>query len=484
MALGVAASAKYATGTGTAATPALSNPSQLHPVLSWTDFGAIDLVAMLLFALVVTETLGADRAQGPDDRDMQAPTVIGGALLLFGLVTGLLLLLVCAGPCDIAGLGLIALGFFVVGSIVGMLFALTKYAEPTPGTDGAMPGGDGAFAPRPNTNLQKVSDWLTTSITAITLSQIVVIPGYIQHFATFLQSNLDVGRYAAPIAAGMALYFPALGFVFGYFAQRLVFNRALVIADRGLTKSQRASVDSPFTNRQRLLEIPLEPTPEQIATAKSVVAIPLESLTSASDKASWARAQAILKSSDQAIIGFRAAIALDPNNLNILEDYANILYQADKDPNEVISILDQAQKLALNNPKALARILGNKALAYLYVPDGYKMALSILDDMLSSPDLPKRGLDYYYRACAYGQKWQATQESGTRADLATKIKDDTRTSLNLDPQLKSWFRTVSDPNDTSPDKDPEDNDLEAFAAQDAEYRQLIGMTDGAYGNKS
>jgi tetratricopeptide (TPR) repeat protein len=436
----------------------------------WAIIG-IQLMVGLAFAGLRSVISPTNKDQG----QFRAATAVGAVLLLGGLAFGLSLLgsSKCFVKCA-PGLDLIALGFFVISSVVGMLFALTKYAE---GSAPASSNDTGPFQPLPNTNLQKVSDWLTTLITGVTLSQIVLVPRYIRTFAEFLQSNMGVGNQSQLFAAGMVLYFPALGFVFGYFAQRLVYNNALAVADRGLSEDQRREILGAFGDKQKFLDIPLNPTPEQLAAAKKAVEVPLSRLETAADKASWARAQSILKNWNEAILGFQQAVVLQPTDVPLLEDYANALYSAKKDSADVVAVLARAESLIHGDPDTLARVLANMAAAYLYAPGGYVGALAAINRVLDSSGLPKRALDYFYRACANGQKWRDVpqDQAEVRGSLHDAIMADTRTSLNLQPAMLPWFVMVSDPNDKSPDRDPDDTDLVAFAAAYEDYRLLIGM---------
>jgi hypothetical protein len=113
-----------------------------------------------------------------------------------------------------AVLDLCGAGFAALGALVGFLFGFPKSAVTGDGhsQEQAQAQGNEGSSLRPNTNLEKISDWLTTVIAGIALSQIGQIPAYIEQFKTFINSSLAATtngtvQYAGLVALGLLFFF-------------------------------------------------------------------------------------------------------------------------------------------------------------------------------------------------------------------------------------------------------------------------------------
>jgi len=410
-------------------------------------------------------------------------------------------------------LELCAIGALIVGLSTGFLFALPKVSElvmatgtsqaqgpdlapqtstrstPITASNAAAVGGGTVSARssgrpllRANTNLEKVSDWLTTGITTLSIAALATIGAHVSHFALFVNQSLGVSTHEFDLLAlGIILYFPPLGFLIGYISTRTVLAQAFEEAEaalEGFSSDQQAKV-----RLSKLIDIPHTPSQDQINAAKEIIAVPLAQLSEADDQATWARAQAILRHYDRAITAFQLAIASSPNDPQLLEDFASTLYQSGPATNaiDVITILKRVLAF-VSDVKLQARITSNIIVAYLYVPKpiGFVQAVSLADKLLAKGNgMPKGPLDYLYRACGRGQQYaylkgQPSTTLSSLTPLASQIIQDTEVALNSDPTLADEFRKVADPNYVG-DKDVGDDDLETFAADNAYFRKLIGM---------
>lgn len=423
-------------------------------------YASIVLMALLISSWVFDATINLKRVE------IRVQTMRYTCLALW-LGCALLLLVPGVAAWQWTGLELIALGATAVGALGGALFAIPKATEDSKSDAQSAAPRSGII---PNTNLGKVSDWLTTAVVGASLTQLTKIPPYINEFALYLGSGLCNDAYSRILAVGIVSYFPIIGFAMGFLGMRLFIQQAIMDADNPqIPAAQRSKVQIDTSQLDQA-----GTTPDQEDAAKRIVAIPLADLTMVEDKTAWARAQVVLKNWPKAILAFQQAIAMDPSDPKVLEDYAMALYQADANPDDVVAALDRALPLVKGDPVATARILGNKVAAQLYKPGAFDAALKTLDQLFGDATLTPRALDYYYRACANGQKWRTlAEDSPDRAALASQIIADTKAALRTDATVADAFRLVSDPN--YPQREQGDDDLIAFAANNAEYRQLIGM---------
>jgi hypothetical protein len=397
---------------------------------------------------------------------------------------------------------LVALGLFALGILVGFLFALPKVA------DAAAPKVDDAHLParlRANTNLEKVSDWLTTVITGLALTQLTSVPGYLDRFAVFLAGGLAGNPLVSPggtvptgaktipdaslvaSALGIAIEFPIVGFLAGYIATRTVLTSAFEDAERSLFgDTEREKVDA----QPKLLQIPdpssdTGPSEDELAAARTIASAPVDTLTTADEQATYARALTILGRARDALPWFQRALGVTPNDSRLLEQYAAALYNStDSDPpaGQMLPVLQRALRNVKDDPAARARISTNLVLTYLYLPDGFVKALALADDIDHDTTLEKRPLLFYYRACAYGQLYTALISGRTfpeptpndKTVVGEKIYADTHLALRMQPALRKRFANVIVKKPVDPNRvAPNDDDLATFAHDHPHYKDLI-----------
>jgi hypothetical protein len=486
----------------------------------WFWFWVVAIVAAAgVLALALTSDARNRNRENP--RATIQNVLIGGGLLLalsagfFGIAVDPTL--DKAGTVQSATL--VALGLMAVGIVVGFLFGLPKISDastqagtsivtaPTPQNPSSSSQGPTTAATtiaqggnpvrlRPNTNLEKVSDWLTTVITGLVLTQLSQVPTYIGQLSGYLSGGLDGA--AAPAATnphdpltvtslGIILHFPLTGFLIGYITTRLVLTHAFDVADRSLfSADDKSKVDI----RPSLLEADLgefggkQPSPGDRDVAQRIIATDASTLLMADEKATYARAQAVLGNYAVAIPWYQAALVLDPQNPKLLEQYAAALYAQDNiDAFQMIPPLEKALGLSQGDTTAYPRIATNLALAYLYVrPDGYLRSLKVANDLIGDPKLDKRPAIFFYRACAYGQLYTDVRSGRSFGpdevetidvdEIGHRIIADTRKALDMQPSLLPNFNLVARNSSTS-----RENDLVAYATDHPECLDLLDSYD-------
>lgn len=164
----------------------------------------------------------------------------------------------------VAAVGICGVVFFTsasVGAAIGFLFALPKVLTkngtqnpPAPHDGAAKPGTPPSDGSRPatgrllgsNTNLERVSDWLTTMIVGVALTQLRSINGALYGFRRFLEDTAKVfpdgkGGNAGvlPTVGPMVLVLGAtLGFLLSYLYTRLIISVAMNVVEDVLAKPQ------------------------------------------------------------------------------------------------------------------------------------------------------------------------------------------------------------------------------------------------------
>jgi len=164
---------------------------------------------------ITEQVLGWDQRDTPGDKTQRGVVAIS-YLLIFGMFCcSILLALSVADDSDVSGLGVGLTAFLLfgaaaaVGAVLGFLFGLprSRYAEQTTSNDATEPSGasdtNGNVTNTPrsahyltNSNLIKVSDWLTTIIIGIGLVNLAKIGPAVGDLSTTLEEPLGGAAYA------------------------------------------------------------------------------------------------------------------------------------------------------------------------------------------------------------------------------------------------------------------------------------------------
>lgn len=127
---------------------------------------------------------------------------------------------------------LIAAAALVLGAFVGFIFGIPltpKEAPPTPNEGaGELPAGEAIPAPRqagadykPNTTMERISEWLATMLVGIGLTQLLRVPSALDTFGTRLKPALGNTDAAPWVAIGTLLLYVITGFLIGFLWTRI-----------------------------------------------------------------------------------------------------------------------------------------------------------------------------------------------------------------------------------------------------------------------
>jgi hypothetical protein len=365
----------------------------------------------------------------------------------------------------------IALAALALGAFVGFLFGLprtltssevraARLAAATANPQGgnspsnqavAVTGGPGSEV---NTNLEKISDWLTTIIVGVGLTKLEEIPRGLESFGENVALYFGYGGKIFGIGGG--LFFLIAGFFLSYVGTRVKLSLIFVWSE--LTNRGAASILEP-----RLIG-PLGAVAGQSTESKAadqeVLNRSLAELRTPEDLAAYGGAAAREGKKELAADVLHDAVKEKPTDPAILGDYAGVLALNGKDEeaDQVLQTLRTIRPEAL--PEAQDKVDIGRMRAGLY--DGrYERSVAIGEQLLNRPVAAREPWIHIWLACAYGQKHaalkQQTPPAGT-SDIDSarnKVVQEVDRALTLDPTLKSYLRTLYDPAQTKNG----DNDL-------------------------
>jgi hypothetical protein len=234
-------------------------------------------VAAGAIALLLNRTGAVGRLADPGAPDERSREAIGratrkicigvGAFVAGGLVA---ILLVAVGIAPAAGT-LSKTGMFgfavlvgatggVIGGVLGFLFGIPRTVEAAQAVEtaravesaltremadaaGTPPLTRNAAQLAANTNLERISDWLTTLLIGATLVQLTELPGWFRRIGEYAQTKPQEAIYPFALA-----YFFGLGFLGVYLITRLYLTSALFETLDFLTgKPEKATAEKPET---------------------------------------------------------------------------------------------------------------------------------------------------------------------------------------------------------------------------------------------
>jgi len=144
------------------------------------------------------QSLAGLRAVSPESRERDQRAAFLGLVGLVGAATTAICLVLSqfGGVASAIGLGgLILFASAAAGAALGFLFSVPRVLstgeDPTVTAGGKRGSGNNRLMST-NTNMERISEWLTTMIVGVGLSQITSVGGYIQSFTGFLQVRSDV----------------------------------------------------------------------------------------------------------------------------------------------------------------------------------------------------------------------------------------------------------------------------------------------------
>jgi hypothetical protein len=121
----------------------------------------------------------------------------------------------------------LSLAAAAIGSLIGFLFGVPRTLQ----LEHAQPGGAQPASPRRqavNTNVEKVSDWLTTIIVGLGLAHITALPDQLKRLGDYFAYN---GYVPSSFYVATTLNGAVLGFFMGYLLTRLFLAGAFIKVD-------------------------------------------------------------------------------------------------------------------------------------------------------------------------------------------------------------------------------------------------------------
>jgi len=269
------------------------------------------------------EVLGRDTApieyKAEERKIFAASFRIGWTIVGFGVLGVLAILTWCFGARTdsislwaLLGADLLVAGAASsVGALFGFVFGIPRTLDPASRAavaTAAKQGADGASHAMmaANTNLERISDWLTTLLVGATLVQIKDIVGWVGRLGSALFSGGQVTNTA--IVPVIVIYFLALAFLGTYLLTRLYLTSAFQQTLGILTGVMRASdaAQGDDADKTRTAEQP-EKVEEAVNAIEAAGTMPDQ--TPAKDAARIARLYARQVAAEQAAGGVSAARA-------------------------------------------------------------------------------------------------------------------------------------------------------------------------------
>lgn len=181
--------------------------------------------------LGVSDRQRADRLGTAAGERRASPRLPLDPLLIVALVMLAVNIAGCAviafGPWQSGALYLWGLGSLAVGALVGFLFGVPRWVA----AKGA--AADGRTTYEPNTNIEKLSDWLTQMLVGVGLVELHQLGPALTRTCSVLANGLTLrpGRDAAAgealaFAIGLVSYFLVAGLIQGYLLTRMFIARA------------------------------------------------------------------------------------------------------------------------------------------------------------------------------------------------------------------------------------------------------------------
>ena len=120
-----------------------------------------------------------------------------------------------------------AFACLALGSLLGFLFAIPRSASDR-GSYTVTDPGVTDLRPRrllPNSNIDQISDWLTKLLVGVGLVELKQLPAGLAATARYVAHGLGSDDRLVPFAAALLVFFTIEGFLGGYLATRIIFQR-------------------------------------------------------------------------------------------------------------------------------------------------------------------------------------------------------------------------------------------------------------------
>lgn len=383
-------------------------------------------------------------------------------------------------------------GSLVTGFIVGFLFGFPRVlTEDKPGgaaQESSSAQSDGAtrgLAHRlgVNTNLEQVSDWLTKIIVGVGLVELKNVPGYVRRIGEYIGAGLgdapEALVFQQRFAAGIVVSFGGLGILAGYLLTRMFFSAAFRRADIG-------TIGIGEEQRRTIAATPLEHDGEKVqlpetarAASEKLMRVSQQNVVDSSEElAAWARVQFEAGQYENAIDGYRDAVARAPRDARLRQAYAIALKYGGRPLADTMLQLEEARRLVRSSPDHVLRrdIYASYTFNALYLdpPEGFTRARDAALEYVNEPANLPSGDVWLNLACAYGQQnvYEKPNADAPETEQLKHIRDEALKALkqvvSVEPRLIPRAQQLLD------GRSPGDDDLVAFR-KDREFREAIGL---------
>lgn len=331
-------------------------------------------------------------------------------------------------------------------------------------------GGFGA-----NTNLERISDWLTTIIVGIGLANLQGLPKAVERFGEKTDAYFAFGGNAFGIGAGF--FFVIFGFLMSYISTRtklmLIFTeneRDKQSIDQGALDLAKAIVAAASTSPLPQIQVPVTTTGLQSTATTGGEAGRTVTTTPSNDDAlvltkmslqdrqtpeqmlAVANASARTGEFTKALVLYQEYMNSMPFDPKVAADYAGVLGM-NGEVAGFTELKDKLQKLNASSEVAKADAnfaLGLRAALQANLYNGrYEDSIRIGEMVIAQPDTKPDAWVHLWLACAYGQRHRALtarQADKAEIDIAkTRAIGEVAKAIEIEHSLRDYIRTLYDP---------------------------------------
>lgn len=449
-----------------------------------------------------------DQAEGRKDIIFIAKFILGAIL------TGLITVLIYLGIKWEGGFLPVvwSLAFLICGAGIGFLFGIPRILtddivpENLPLANNAAADGRKLKSNyRPSTHLERISEWLTTLIVGLTLVQWNYVVTSFNSVSQYIAKGLNQQNPEAHLsfASALMLYFSVAGFLGAYMLTRTYLSKIFELYDVGspleINEVERRELNSAdLSNPQNLaLDSGLN------KVARRILGDRLEQLTALEDVIAWSKAQLTTGNFEKAVEGYKKAVEIVPNDIQLRLEYTNALYHAGEAPTDTAKkdlyrAESEAQLLKayslLNrttNPELKMKVYRAITFFYLFSDlkrKDFEKTIRFGEEFDADTDSRKIvsvGI-LVNLASAYAQKykWLEHHQGSVAEKQAAREKalQFVQRTLKADRDGR-WLRRLQTLLRKDISKDKEDDDLEIFE-RDAEFRNLLALPSIAENEKT
>jgi hypothetical protein len=391
-----------------------------------------------------------------------------------------------------------ALACSIFGGTLGFLFGIPRVVQ-TGEQDAAGTSGlsqtaaqTPAYQQQVNTGLERVSEWLTTMLVGVGLTQLGSLADHLKQAAEAIAPAFGGAANGRTFAGALIVFFSASGFLGSYMMTRLFIASAFGRADTrpigSVSERANLTMEETIALDNSIIGIGERPNilsgTAQLA-AKKILALPFNSLKTGYDFGLWGKAQVNEKSFKEATEAYERASALAPYDVKIQFEYATALFYSGAAFNAVRPQLMTAYRgirpeTSSDLIKDIYKGLTYHALCQDGSVAGFSEAIKFGEEYVANrKSLPSASI-WLNLACAYGQKmsWLRANPSERITTVLTNDQEQSQTltqainavqqALLLDATSKTKLQKLLE------GTDPNDNDLVVFK-EDKDFRNATGL---------